>query len=60
MDIKSTNILNISEIMTEPSVETVEQEIQISLEELDSITTDEQKLTLWQQISDAITTARNS
>ena len=40
--------------------ETAQQEIQISLEELDNITTDEQKLALWQQISDAITAARGS
>ena len=41
-------------------IETAQQEIQISLEELDNITTDEQKLALWQQIADAIAEVRDS
>ena len=60
MDIKATDIINVCESMGATPVETAHQEIQISLEELDNITTDEQKLALWQQISDAITAARNS
>ena len=46
--------------MGDTPVETAEQEIEISLEELDNITTDEQKLALWEQISDAIAAARSS
>ena len=60
MDIKTTDIINIRENMGSTPVETAQQEIVISLEELDSITTDEQKLALWQQISDAITAVRGS
>ena len=60
MDIKTTDIINLHESMGATPVETAQQEMQISLEELDNITTDEQKLALWQQISDAITAARNS
>jgi hypothetical protein len=46
--------------MESPTVETAQQEIEISLEDVDSTTTDAQKLALWQQISDAITAARGS
>ena len=60
MDIKNTNIVFVGTSMESPTVETAQQEIEISLEELDNITTDEQKLALWQQISDAITAARGS
>ena len=60
MDIKTTDIINLCESMGATPIETAQQEIQISLEELDNITTDEQKLALWQQISDAITAARGS
>ena len=60
MDIKITDIINLRESMGATPVEAAQQEIQISLEELDNITTDEQKLALWQQISDAITAARGS
>ena len=60
MDIKTTDIINIREDMGATPVETAQQEIQISLEELDNITADEQKLALWQQISDAIDAARTS
>jgi CHASE3 domain sensor protein len=60
MDIKTTDIINIREDMGATPVETAQQEIQISLEELDNITADEQKLALWQQISDAIDAARAS
>ena len=60
MDIKTTDIINIREDMGSTPVETAQQEIEISLEELGNITTDEQKLALWQQISDAITAARGS
>ena len=60
MDIKTTDIINVRENMGATPVESAQQEIEISLEELDNITTDEQKLALWQQISDAITAARGS
>jgi CHASE3 domain sensor protein len=60
MNIKTADIINIRESMGATPVETAQQEIEISLEELDNITTDEQKLALWQQISDAITAARGS
>jgi len=60
MDIKSTNIVFVGTSMESPTVETAQQEIEISLEDVDSITTDAQKLALWQQISDAITAARGS
>ena len=60
MEIKNTDIINIREDMGATPVETAQQEIEISLEELDNIATDEQKLALWQQISDAITAARGS
>jgi len=61
MDIKDTNIQNVyTNGMMSPPTESAQQEIQISLEELDNITTDEQKLALWQQISDAIIVARGS
>ena len=60
MEIKTSNIINLFQDMGDTPVETAEQEIEISLEELDNITTDEQKLALWQQISDAIIVARGS
>jgi hypothetical protein len=60
VDIKTTDIINLRESMSATPIETAQQEIQISLEELGNITTDEQKLVIWQQISDAITAARNS
>ena len=60
MDIKSTNIVSVGTSMESPTVETAQQEIEISLEDVDNITTDAQKLALWQQISDAITAARGS
>jgi len=60
MDIKTTDIINLSQDMGATPVETAQQEIQISLEELDNITTDIQKLALWQQIADAIAEVRDS
>ena len=60
MDIKTTDIINLSQDMGDTPTTSAQQEIQISLEELDNTTTDEQKLALWQQISDAITAARDS
>ena len=60
MDIKSTNIVFVGTSMNSPTVESAQQEIEISLEDVDNTTTDAQKLALWQQISDAITAARNS
>jgi len=60
MDIKSTNIIFVGTSMDSPTVESAQQEIEISLEDVDNITTDAQKLALWQQISDAITAARGS
>ena len=61
MDIKDTNIQNVyTNGMINPPTETAQQEIQISLEELDNITTDEQKLALWQQIAEAIAEVRDS
>lgn len=60
MDIKTTDIVNLFQNMGSVPTETAQQEIQISIEELDNITTDEQKLALWEQISDAITAARGS
>tara|TARA_R110000744_G_scaffold157482_7_gene273306 strand:- start:3027 stop:3209 length:183 start_codon:yes stop_codon:yes gene_type:complete len=60
MDIKTTDIINLCESMGAAPIETAQQEIQISLEELDNITTDEQKLALWQQIADAIAEVRDS
>tara|TARA_R100001509_G_C4871805_1_gene217006 strand:+ start:1406 stop:1588 length:183 start_codon:yes stop_codon:yes gene_type:complete len=60
MDIKSTNIVFVGTSMDSPTVESAQQEIEISLEDVDNITTDAQKLALWQQISDAITAARGS
>ena len=60
MDIKTTDIINLSQDMGDTPVETAQQEIQISLEELDNITTDIQKLALWQQIADAIAEVRDS
>jgi len=60
MEIKISGIINLVHNMGDAPVETAEQEIEISLEELDNITTDEQKLALWEQISDAITAARGS
>jgi hypothetical protein len=60
MDIKTTDIINLRESMGATPVETAQQEIEISLEELDNVVTDEQKLALWQQISDAIAAARGS
>ena len=60
MNIIDTSIVNKYTSMTGLPTETAEQEIEISLEELDNITTDAQKLALWQQISDAITAARSS
>lgn len=60
MDIKSTNIIFVGTSMESPTVESAQQEIQISLEDVDNTITDAQKLALWQQISDAITAARNS
>ncbi len=60
MNIIDTSIVNKYTSMAGLPTETVEQEINITLEELDNITTDEQKLALWQQLSDAIAAARNS
>ena len=60
MDIKNTDMINLSQDMGATPVETAQQEIQISLEELDNITTDIQKLALWQQIADAIAEVRDS
>ncbi len=60
MDIKTTDIVNLFQNMGSVPTETAQQEIEISIEELDNITTDEQKLALWEQISDAITAARGS
>jgi len=60
MDIKSTNIVFVGTSMDSPTVESAQQEIEISLEDVDNATTDAQKLALWQQISDAITAARGS
>ncbi len=60
MKIQTSDIVNFFENMGDPTTLTAEQEIEISFEELDNITTDEQKLALWQQISDAITAARGS
>jgi|TARA_E500000305_G_scaffold13764_2_gene9403 hypothetical protein len=60
MNIIDTSIVNKYTSMAGLPTETVEQEINITLEELDNIATDEQKLALWQQISDAITAARGS
>ena len=60
MEIKTSAIISLIQNMGDTPVETAEQEIEISLEELDNIATDEQKLALWQQISDAITAARGS
>jgi len=60
MDIKNTDMINLSQDMGGTPITTAQQEIQISLEELDNITTDEQKLALWQQIVDAIAEVRDS
>jgi len=60
MDIKTTDIINLSQDMGDTPTTSAQQEIQISLEELDNATTDEQKLALWQQIADAITEVRDS
>jgi hypothetical protein len=59
MDIKKTSIIFVGTSMDSPTVETAQQEIEISLEDVDSIITDEQKLALWQQIADAIELARS-
>mgnify|MGYP003628130715 FL=1 len=60
MDIKNTDIINLSQYMGGTPTTSAQQEIQISLEELDNTTTDEQKLALWQQIADAIAEVRDS
>ena len=60
MDIKKTSIIFVGTSMDSPTVESAQQEIEISLEDVDNTTTDAQKLALWQQISDAITAARGS
>jgi len=62
MNIKETAILDIynSDFTTGSPVETIQQQVEISLEELDNIATDAQKLALWQQIADAIAEVRDS
>ena len=59
MEIKTSDILDLFENMGDATVETAQQEVQISIEELDNISTDSQKLALWQQIADAIELARS-